>query len=497
MAIQVTAEEYASRHSVAAQQPPAALQRLLGPYAVLQGNRPLALLFVSGSLSALVDWLAVVAICALAYRLTQSAALVALFTFTRLLPYALLVPATGVLTDHADRRVLMVAATAGRALCLIGLCAVQSRTLLPLAFVCVGAATLLSSLFRPALLSTLPQVVRERNLVQANALFSQVDMLAIGAGPVVASVILAVGNERLAFLLGAIGLVGAATVLIRLRIPAQTEPASPERAAWPAEMLAGFRFLIHAQEGTLLGVGLTLAGLSLANGAWWTIATVLAAHDFHLGGQGLGFLMAAYSMGGFTSGLAVGDVLRGRRITTLFIVGAGASSLALAGVGLSPAGAFPFVCMFALGLADVVTKVISTTLIQAATPVASLGRVVGALESGLMAATVIGSLAVSPLIAAVGVRAADVLVGAAGLLLLVVSLPLLLPLVRGRVPGLRTFLHQVPVLSVVPVIRHAGLAACSQLERFPCRPPILRRSEPGDRPYLIKRGKVEVVACGS
>jgi len=497
MALQMTVEEYSSHQCVAVQQRPEVLQRVLGPYAVLRGNRPLAVLFVSGSLSALVDWLAVVAICALAYRLTQSATLVALLTFTRLLPYALLVPATGVLTDHADRRVLMVAATAGRALCLIGLCAVQSRTLLPLAFVCVCAATVLSSLFRPALLSTLPQVVRERKLIQANALFSQVDMLAIGAGPVVASVILVVGNERLAFLLGAIGLVGAAAVLVRLRIPAQAEPGSPERAAWAAEMLASFRFLIHAREGTLLGVGLTLAGLSLANGAWWTIATVLAEHDLHLGGQGLGFLMAAYSMGGFTSGLAVGEVLRGRRITTLFIVGAGASSLALAGVGLSPAGVFPFVCMFALGLADVVTKVISTTLIQTATPVASLGRVVGALESGLMAATVVGSLTVSPLIAAVGVRAADVLVGGAGLLLLVVSLPLLLPLVRGRVRGLRTFLHQVPVLSVVSVVRHAGLAACSQLERFLCGHPILRRREPGDRPDLIKRGKVEVVACGS
>ena len=85
------------------------LGRLLGPYAVLRGNRNLQLLFGGQVISTFGDWLYVIALVVLAYDLTGSATLVAALTFVRLLPYALFLPFSGVLADRGNRKALMIA----------------------------------------------------------------------------------------------------------------------------------------------------------------------------------------------------------------------------------------------------------------------------------------------------------------------------------------------------------------------------------------------------
>lgn len=469
---------------------PSRVRQVLGPYGVLRSNRTLALLFGAGSLSALIDWLYVVALFVLAYRLTHSATIVALLTFTRLLPYAALVPVSGMIADRVNRQRLMVGATAGRALCLLGLVVVQTRPLIPLAFVLVFIATLLSSLFRPALLASLPQIVEEQELVQADALLSQVDMLAFGAGPAITGLILAVGGVQVAFLLGGIGMLGPTIALARASIPAPEESAPTDGISWRDDILAGFRFLVQKDERALLGIGVVLAGMSLANGAWWAISTVMVERVFQYGDQGLGYLMAIYAIGGLMSGFAVGSAFRRWSITTLFIASTAASSIALALFGISPRMVLPFVCLFVIGVGDVVAKVIATTVIQTATPVGSLGSVFGALDSGIMFAMAIGSLIIGPLINAIGARAADVFIAAAGLLLLAMSLPVLLRL--ERVLGVRLFLRQVPALDAVPFALLDELAARFQVERFPAAHTIIQQGDAGDRFYIIRHGTVAV-----
>jgi len=473
------------------------LHRLIGPYAVLRGNASLDLLLAAQTLSAFIDWLYVVALFAVAYGLTHSATTVALLTFTRLLPYAVLVPVSGALADRFDRKRLAIGANVGRALCLFGLVAVHTRATLPLAFALVFIASLLSSIFRPALLSALPRVVGERQLVHANSLMSQIDMVAVGAGPALAALILRAGQPRTAFLVAGCGLLLAAAAVAFASIPPATRPSGQTEASagsGVAHALAGFRFLFGQHEGALGGVALTLAGFSLENGAFWAITTVLADRAFHLGAQGLGLLMTPYSVGGLLCGLVVGEIAFRRGFAALFIAAAALSSVALLIYGVSPAGALPFVCLCAIGVADVSAKVVATTVIQAGTPDALLGRVFGALESLLMGATAVGALIVGPLIDAVGARRADVLVSLAGLLLLLVSLPSLRRLERAL--GVRVFLRQVPTLTSVPFQMLDELVARLRPERVAPGEAIIREGEVGDRLYVIRHGSVEVSARG-
>jgi len=258
--------------------------------------------------------------------------------------------------------------------------------------------------------------------------------------------------------------------------------------------LAGFRFLFREHEGALGGIALTLAGFSLERRLLGHHTTVLADRAFHLGAQGLGLLMTPYSVGGLLCGLVVGEVAFRRGFTALFIAAAALSSVALLVYGVSPAGALPFVCLCAIGVADVSAKVVATTVIQAGTPDALLGRVFGALEPLLMGATALGSLIVGPLIDAVGARRADVLVSLAGLLLLLVSVPSLRRLERAL--GVRVFLRQIPTLTLVPFQMLDELVARLRPERVAPGEAIIREGEAGDRLYVIRHGSVAVSARG-
>ena len=469
----------------------AARQRL-GPYRVLQGNRSLSLLFTAHVLSTLIDWLYVVVLFILSYRLTHSASVVALLTLSRLLPYALVVPVAGAVTDRLDRRRLMVAANLGRALVMFALLVVHSRATLPLAFPLVFAAALLSSLFRPALLSAVPALVPEEQLVDANSIMGQIDMASFGAGPAIAGFILVAGTVQAALVTASAGLLLAAGAVALAAIP----PASTESShdPWLVHTLNGLRFLTQSRDHALVAIAVSWAGLTLFGGAYWALSIVLAGQAFHLGAQGIGFLNAAYAVGGLLGGFLIGPLVSRRGAVLLFMLGAGISSVAEILFGLSPAGALPFLFWFLNGFADAFAKITAITIIQAATPRRLLGRVFGAFESIIICSMLLGALIVSPAIATVGARAACAGIASFGLLLLVFSVPVL---VRSeRMVNVRVFLLQVPVLNQLPVELLDSVVQSLQFERFEPGRTIVQEGDVGDRMYLIKGGNVEVVRAG-
>lgn len=464
------------------------LERALGPYASLLGNRPLSLLVAAHALSAFIDWLYVVALFIVAYGLTHSATVVALLTFARLLPYAVLLPFSGTITDRADRRVLMIVANLGRALAILGLTLVQSRSTLPLAFVLVFMTTILASLFRPALLATVPTIVAERKLIQANSVLGQVDMAAFGGGPALAALIVLLANARVALIVAAAGLAVSALCVWACRLPAGIE--RPLESAGPTSTAQGVRFLLRSHQGVLLGIAVAWSGLTLFGGAYWALSVVLADQSFHLGSAGAGFVNAAYAVGGLLGGFLVAPALSRLKPPTLFVVATAASSLAEIAFGLSPAGILPFLFFYATGLADALAKITATTMIQSATPRHLLGRIFGAFESIFILAMVIGSLVAGPLINALGPRLACALVAAGGLGLLAISLPLLARL--DTVLGVRVFLFQVPVLNLLPFDLMDELVGRLREERYQPGTAIVRQGDQGDRMYLVKSGRVVV-----
>lgn len=466
-----------------------AIRRMLGSYRLLRGNRDFHLLFAAQITSVPADWLYTVALLALAYNLTHSATIVGLLTLARLLPYALFLLFLGFLADRSNRKALMIGTSIGRGIGVLALVAVHPQATLLLAFVVVFVTSALSGLFRPALNSALPSVVRPGDLVEANSLMSQVDMASYGVGPALGALFVLVGHPQLAFLLtSALFLVSGGTLAFA-SIPDRTAQAPADARVWH-ETVAGFLFLRSQHRGVPAAYTVTVAGVSLLGGAYWTIAGVLATHELHLGSQGMGLLCAAYGVGGLAAGLLIGSTVSGRDLAPFFIAGILSSCLAAALFGLSPAGPLPFLSNAVMGGADVFVSVSAVTVIQAATPARLLGRVFGAYEAALILAMVLGSLVVGPAVDVLGPRITTLLFALAGIASLGGCIPWLLQL--EPVLGVQLFLRRVPALSVLAYEELDVVRGRLQLERFPAGAVIIREGERGDHFYIVKEGVVEV-----
>jgi len=480
--------EAAPRHSIVGQ--------LLAPYKVLGKSRDLRILFAGQLVSTFGDWLYNIALIALAYQLTGSATTTALISFVRLLPAVVLLPFAGVLADRFDRKRLMIVADLGRAACMLGLLLVTSRETLWIAYPLTFAASALTSLFRPAMAATLPAVVEdEGNLALTNGLWSQMDALSLVLGPALAGLLIAADQTRAAFPINAATFLMSALALFLVRIPPrQPQASTEEHEGWLSETLAGFRFLFRENDGVLAAFTLSVVGLSLVGGAFFTLTVVLAEDAFGLGTAGMGYLSAAYGAGGVMGGLISGPLLVRLRLGRAFIWGAAASSFIFLFLGFAPVGVLPFVLFFLVAITDVFSEVTGTTVIQTGTPDALLGRVFGAFESAVVLSMLPGALVAGPLIDAVGPRAATIAFAAASAVPFLVSLPRLRRLEDAL--GMRIFLRGVPVLAGLPHRTLEDLATRVRQERVAGGTEILRQGEAGDRLYILKEGEVAVVGRG-
>jgi MFS family permease len=474
------------------------LGRMLGPYGVLRGNRNLQLLFGGQVVSSFGDWLYILALGILAYEITGSATVVAVLTFARLLPYAVLLPLSGMLADRGNRKVLMISADLGRGACMLGLLFAGSEETLWIAYPLVFLATVFSSLFQPAMSSVLPAIVGdEEKLVEANSIWSQMDSVSFVLGPALGGVLALLGAPELAYVInGATFLVSAATLLF-VRIPPREAPETAEgdeEESWLSETLAGFKFLFRENEGVLAALTISFVSLSFVGGGIWTLILVLSDEAFGLGTEGSGFLNSVYGVGGVVGGLAAGYLASKVRLGPAVIWSIAAGSVVLLLLGVSPAGVLPFVILFVVGILDTVVDVNGTTIIQTGTPEDLLGRVFGAFDGVLIFAMLTGALIVGPAIELLEARATTVVFAVAGLVIFLLCLPRLRKL--DRVLGVRMFVRKVPVLSGLSHAVLEDLASRMTLEKVPAGTAVVSQGEVGDRLYIVKDGEAEVVARG-
>ena len=435
----------------------------------------------------------------LAYEITGSATVVAVLTFARLLPYAVLLQFSGILADRGNRKALMIAADLGRGACMFGLLLAGSEETLWIAYPLVFVATAFSSLFRPAMGSVLPALVGdEERLVHANGIWAQMDSVSFVLGPALGGVLALLGAPELAFAInGATFLVSAAS-LVFVRVPPREAPdaaqGGEQEEGWLSETLAGFRFLFRENEGVLAALTISFVSLSFVGGGIWTLILVLSEEAYGLGTEGSGFLNSVYGVGGVVGGLAAGYLASKVRLGPAVIWSTAAGSLVFLLLGVTPAGVLPFLVLFVVGVLDIVVEVNGTTIIQTGTPEELLGRVFGAFESVLIFAMLVGALAVGPLIELLGPRTTTVAFAVAGLAIFLACLPRLRKL--EGVLGVRMFVRKVPILSGLSHAVLEDLASRMTLEEVPNGTAVVSQGEVGDRLYILKDGEAEVSARG-
>ncbi len=320
------------------------------------------------------------------------------------LPFLLLAIPAGLIADRASRTRLMVAAEALRALCLLAVVALAAHGGLSLAVLgllgFLGAAgTVAYSVAAPSLV---PALVRREALAKVNARLELARSAAFAAGPAVAGFLVARG-VGLAFGAATLLSVVAVMLLAGLREPPRAVPA---RQAVVAELGAGVRFI--ARHRLMRPVALTAVVFNVSFFVIQAIYVPHAVRDLGLSPEGVGASMASYGAGMVAGALLAPVLARHLRFGAQVAIGplAGfAAALAMLATLGWPSPLLAALSFFLIGAGPIVWTITTTTLRQAVTPPALLGRVSAALLAATWGARPVGAALAAAIAAGPGIGA--------------------------------------------------------------------------------------------
>jgi MFS family permease len=443
--------------------------------------------------SELGKWLYLIALAVFAYD-AGGATAVGLVALIRTLPSAIGAPFTSLFADRYDRARVMLVAELVCAVTMIAAAAVAYYDA-PAAFVylLVGVVTLASTAFRPAQAAALPGLARTPDeLTAANLASSTIATLAGFVGPAGGGLMLAVTSVEVVFLVTAAVFLLAAALAAGVTAPAPAEPRRASSRTIVREAGAGFGVIATDPDMRLL-MGLYCAQ-ALVGGAFNVLVVVSALELLDLGNAGVGWLNAAFGIGGLMGAIVALALLARRRLASDFMFGIVLWGVPLALIGVWPEPVVALLLLGLVGVGETLVEVAGPTLLQRSVPDRVLARVFGALESLLITTIGVGGLLAPLLIALLGIRGALFASGALLPILAAVFWRRLTALDRAHpVAGREVeLLRGVSIFAPLPEATLEQLASRLVRVRLRAGSVVFRQGDPGDRFYVVGEGNVGV-----
>jgi 1-acyl-sn-glycerol-3-phosphate acyltransferase len=304
-------------------------------------NRGFLLLWAAYGISAMGDHISEVAVLKAKDALHEANAiqLQSMITFMFFLPYFVLGPFNGLIADRLPRRGIMIFADLARALLMLNFGFLLSRfealgttgAFIPFMFIGVFAA-----LFSPARLSLLPSLVRDNQLVQANALTSGLGVIASMVAFLVGGQLAQHFNPLVAFRVDAVTFVVSAACLWFI-LPPQKEVRRHHPQGGLSALADALRYLRgHRRIIQLILVAVIIwsLGAVVHSTIPAVVRNMVPADEYY---AQIGIMRALLGLGMLTGALLLawfGDALRGEVAVTWGLIGVAASLVLLA------AGAF-------------------------------------------------------------------------------------------------------------------------------------------------------------
>ena len=358
------------------------------------------------------DWMYNLALVALVYGRTHSAAWAGAATAARVVPIVVIGPLGGVLADRFSWRKIMIVADIAR-MALMVLMAIVASAHLPiiLAPVLAAAATVAAAPYLPCVAAMTPRLVGHNDLPGANAARSAVTTLGIIGGPALGGVLLLLGSPALAFLVNAVTF--GLSALAVISIPAGYAFRSPGSG----ENRTGFRHGIRSGAAALRSQpeALRLVGADVMASLMYGMQTVLllvVSRRIGLGTHGYGYLFAGIGAGGLLGTALAGRVSACRRprlVLSAALAAVGVPMTLLAMITWSPAA----VAIVAVtGTGAVLVEILTETSLQRTLDDEVFGRAYGLAVPASLGGIVVGSLLAPLLVAVFGERGALIVAGA-------------------------------------------------------------------------------------
>lgn len=361
------------------------------------GSRDFRLIVAAWGLSALGDFLAVVALTLRVQEQSDSGLAVAALLVAGALPVALLTPVGGWIVDRFETRTALAVTAAFQAVMAVGLAVFDGlAATLVLVFLLNAGLTV----ERPAIFALIPRVVGEDSAPRAYGVMESVKYATVTAGMLLGGTLTQAFGASTALLANAGTCLVAvlAALCLRTRRAPVVDGGEPERGA----MSAGLRLLWR--DRLLRILVLVLAGSIVFAGAD-NVATVFFARDvLDVGGAGYGALSAAWGVG-----MVLGATLAGRRITgdrapaavllAVAVIGAGIALTAVSGVFV-----LALAFLFGGGVGNGVTNVAMRIVMQDRVEERLRGRAYGAYSGAMTIADFAAFAAGGVLVELLGAR---------------------------------------------------------------------------------------------
>lgn len=470
-----------------------------GSYRGALSHRDFLLLTGSFVVDQVGTWASSVVLLAYLYDRTQSPGLLAVATAARWVPGLLAAGYGGVLADRYDRAELMQACALLSSV-LAGSMVVVVLTTGPvwvLLLLNAGGAVV-GAPYRPAAGALTADVVGEKDLAAANALYSLLVSGTVVAGPALGGVLVAAGRPELGFgVNGASFLVAAAVVrLIRTR--------SRGSAGRQGEsLLTQFTDGVRAVVGDAVARTLVLF-VFLDTAVYGASSVLLVAVSVHLtgGSDGYGYLLAGQALGGLLLATVANRLAARGRLADVLVGGMLLLCLPFAATAAVHGLTAAFVLQVLAGSGMVLIDILAITALQRDLARDVLSRALGLVDSVVLAACVTGSAAAAALLRTSGLGTTLLVFGVGFSVLAVVSCRPLLAADRRAATVLAAVRSRVAVLTCLDLLAAAPGPALESLARdlvdvrAVAGTVVMRQGEQADALWVLVSGRLEVTVDG-
>ncbi|MEO5816344.1 MAG: MFS transporter [Gemmatimonadaceae bacterium] len=354
------------------------------------------------------------------YQITHDALSLGLIGLAEALPFIAVALPAGYVADRWNRRSVSVLALFVLAMCSVALLVFStSHGLLmrhgvgPI-YAVIFASGIARSLLQPARQALVTELIPRSELENAIAWRSSTWQTAAVAGPALGGLLYGFSGAVASYAVDAILMLLALGGMMAMHYKPGERTVG--RTSMAIDLLSGLKFVWS--QPVILGA-LSLDLFSVFLGGAEALLPVFASEILHVGPQGLGILRAAPAFGAVAMGVFLAHRPPIERAGRTLLIAVATFALAIIGFGLSKSFWISLVLLGLSGMADSLSVVIRSTLLQLLTPADMLGRVsavnsvfvgssneLGAFESGV-AARVFGTV---PAVVAGGVAALAVVV---------------------------------------------------------------------------------------
>lgn len=370
----------------------------------LRDSREFRLLYFGNAVSELGRQFTVVALPFQVYVLTESSLLVGLVSLIQVLPLIIGSLGGGTIADAVDRRKLLMVLQVVLAASLGGLAvnSMQDESEVWLIFALAAVMALFFGADSPTRKATVPRLVADDQVSAAFALIQVVRQTVAAVGPALAGLVIVAWGPEAAFW------INAGTFLIALFAVWRMQNLPPEEGAGRPGLTALAEGISFLRRRPLLitnfALDLNAMVFAMPRALFPEIGTGV------LGGSAatVGYLYAAPGAGALIGALTSGWVGGVRRQGRAVMISVAVWGLAMVAFGLSRSVLLALLALGIAGLADVVSAVFRTTILQLAVPdrlrgrlsavhtsVVTAGPRIGDAQAGAVASVVGAPLAVT------------------------------------------------------------------------------------------------------